>query len=748
MSTAPKAAQNTQALRGQVEALFYSSPQFCAGRFKTGDGCKAMFAGQFCVREGDPVVLHGHWGMHAKYGRQFQVEWFEYDGAPSAEGLANYLAKHPLLKGIGPAKAWRIAEQFAEGFDEALAERPEEIARAAGVPLSTIETLAAEWKRVEAVRSALTILSAYGLTHHQVTTLVEKHGNSIVALLEADPYLLVGEIQGMGFKKVDKIARQLGTPKEHASRIRSGIMDCVHEALGNGHCWVEYEDLVDQANLLLVMDTLESRTLIEQGLEALIGEEKLACIPYGGRFAVALPGLHRMERDLAARFAQASSVNPYWVRVSDLESLLHRCAPSLNERQRDALASALRHSVSLISGGAGSGKSYTVSAITALCEDLDLDVVLAAPTGKAAKRLEEVSGRSAMTIHRLLGYDGKEFAKGPDDPVEADMLIVDEVSMVDVPLAWRLFDAVDFSRTAVVLVGDHNQLPPVGPGNILRDLIQTRAIPSVILDKIVRQAGVLKENSTAVLRGEVHPTSPARPDGCRDWYLVDQFTDALAARGFLLGLFQNRIEELGFDPLRDVQVLTPTHKGPLGTGELNEHLQRLLQKKLWGVDVEPVQAGRRPPLYPRDKVIQTRNNYELNVMNGSIGNVIEIKPDGTHVIDFDGAPVEVEKGSNNLRDLQLAYALTFHKCQGSEFPCALVVIHKSHSFMHHRNLFYTGVTRARRTAIVLGDRWGIRNCAARCQVDDRRTFLSLLLREGIQQPDAHDFHVAVGNTKS
>jgi exodeoxyribonuclease V alpha subunit len=189
MSTAPKAAQNTQALRGQIETLFYSSPQFCAGRLKTGDGRKAMFAGQFCVREGDPVVLHGRWGMHAKYGRQFQVEWFEYDATPSAEGLANYLAKHPLLKWIGPAKAWRIAEQFAAGFDQALAERPEEIARAAGVPLATIKTLAAEWKRVEAVRSAPTILSAYGLTHHQVTTLMEKHGNSIVALLEADPQL-------------------------------------------------------------------------------------------------------------------------------------------------------------------------------------------------------------------------------------------------------------------------------------------------------------------------------------------------------------------------------------------------------------------------------------------------------------------------------------------------------------------------------------------------------------------------------
>jgi exodeoxyribonuclease V alpha subunit len=208
---------------------------------------------------------------------------------------------------------------------------------------------------------------------------------------------------------------------------------------------------------------------------------------------------------------------------------------------------------------------------------------------------------------------------------------------------------------------------------------------------------------------------------------VDQFTDPLAARTFLLELFDTRLEALGFDIVKDVQVLTPTHKGPLGTKELNEALQRLIQKKLWNVEVPPVQTGRRPPLFKHDKVIQTRNNYDLDVMNGAIGQVVDVRPNGESVIDFEGTTVILEKGSPNLLDVQLAYALSCHKAQGSEFPCAVVVIHKSHSFMHHRNLLYTGVTRARRTAIVLGDRWGIQNCAKRCQVDDRRTFLSQLL---------------------
>ena len=353
--------------------------------------------------------------------------------------------------------------------------------------------------------------------------------------------------------------------------------------------------------------------------------------------------------------------------------------------------------------------------------------MLAAPTGKAAKRLEEVSGRSGTTIHRLLGYDGKGFSRSKENPIDADVLVVDEFSMVDVPLAWHLFEAVDLSRTTVLLVGDHNQLPPVGPGNILRDLIQTRAIPTVILDKVVRQAGVLKENCTAVLKGEVRKTSEASVGGCRDWYLVDQFTDPMAARSFLLELFQERLDALGFDIIKDVQVLTPTHKGPLGTKELNEELQRLIQRKLWNTEVPPVAMGRRAPFLKHDKVIQTRNNYDLNVMNGAIGYVVDVLANGTLVIDFDGMPVEMGKGSPDLQDLQLAYALTIHKTQGSEFPCAVVVVHKAHSFMHHRNLLYTGVTRARRTAIVLGDHWGIQNCAKRCQVDDRRTFLPLFL---------------------
>jgi len=289
-----------------------------------------------------------------------------------------------------------------------------------------------------------------------------------------------------------------------------------------------------------------------------------------------------------------------------------------------------------------------------------------------------------------------------------------------------LFRAIDFERTCVVLVGDHNQLPPVGPGNVLRDLIDRRPICTVVLDQVVRQAGVLKENSLAILRGEVRPTAARGADGRWPWGLVDRFTDVVKARGYVLDLFDKVLaEKLGFDLLNDVQLLTPTRKGPLGVDALNVELQRVVQKKLWEVDVAPVAPGRRPELLLYDKVIQTRNNYGLGVMNGAIGIVSEAGPKRSDVkVQFDDQ--QVSYTTDTIGELSLAYALTVHKFQGSEIPCVVLIVHRSHSLMHHRNLFYTGVTRARQTVLVVGDYHGIRECARRVHGKGRRTFLSVM----------------------
>ena len=714
-------------IRGVVETVFYSGPAFSAGRLRTAAGSVVKFAGKVFIRENDAVRLEGHWVDHPKYGRQFEAEFMGHDLEMDPDGLANFLANHPDVKGIGPVKARQIADEFGSGFDVAIRTRPEAVAVAAKVPVETALELQRIWIANGDFNTAMAYLSAFGLTHHQVTTLVGKFGSQVVPILESDPYVLMREISGFGFKRVDKIARKMGTPKDLPSRIRAGLHYSVLAALDDGDCWVEFEDLLDRANTLLVMDTLDSREVIEGHLEALIAEGLLVSQPFE-RLVVADPEIHRMETELAEVLKTGGQRSPH--AVAEVDQLLDAEGGELNPEQRGAVRNALNFSISLMTGGAGSGKTYAVSTIASIAERLELKVVLAAPTGKAAKRLEEVVGHEASTIHRLLGFNGHTYSRDALNPIEADILVVDEVSMVDIALAWRLFHAVDRARTAVVLVGDHNQLPPVGPGNLLRDLVRSLAIPTTVLTRIIRQAGALKENSTAILTGDVRPTSDVQIGARRPWYVIDKFVDRDDVRRMLLLLFEEVLRErLGYDLIRDVQVPTPTHKGPLGTVELNIELQHLLQQKLFGVEVSPVEAGHRARPYPGDKVIQMKNDYELGVMNGAMGIVVNAGTDGSLVIEFDGRAVEIEAGSDALGNVQLAYATSIHKVQGSEFPCAVVIAHKSHSFMHHRNLLYTAVTRAKESVVILGDRWGIDNCANKRQVDRRNTFLSFLLHQ-------------------
>jgi exodeoxyribonuclease V alpha subunit len=726
----PAVNQESSTVRGVVQAIFHAGANFSAGRLRTDDGESVRFAGKVFVRENDPVSLRGRWEDHPKYGRQFSVDWLDAQVELDPAGLANYLANHPDITGIGPVKAKLIADAFGRKFDEIIRHTPRAVATVAKVPMDAVQNLQRIWIETSGVNAAMTYLASYGLTHFQVTTLVEKFENHVVPMLQEDPYILISEVPGFGFKRVDKIARRLGTPKELPSRLQAGIRFTIQSALDDGDCWVEYEDLLDRANALLVLDNLDSRELIERQLEVLIGAKQLVCCPYD-RLVVADPMIHEMEEFLAGVFRKAWARNPNGTDV--IPGHVYFNGP-LNEDQRAAATNAFKFSISLMTGGAGSGKTFTIDSLIAACEDLGLSYELAAPTGKAAKRLEQSVKRPAKTVHRLLVFNGHTFAKGPDDKLEADFLVVDEVSMVDVPLMYRLFRALDLNRTAVLLVGDHNQLPPVGPGNVLRDLVQSNAIPTTVLRKIIRQAGVLKENSTAILDGEVRPTCDEKVDGYRPWYVVNNFTDREHVRLFLEKLFHEVLaERLGFDLLQDVQVLTPIHKGPLGTVEINIILQRLIQKKLFGVDAPDVEPGRRPEFLPGDKVIQTKNDYDLGVMNGAVGYIVANHPKDGMTVDFEGHLVEIPRDSAKEYNIQLAYATSIHKMQGSEFPCAIVITHKSHSFMHHRNLLYTAVTRAQKSVIMLGDHWGIENCAKKQQVDKRNTFLSFLLHDARRQ---------------
>ena len=700
--------KNSETVRGAVERVFFSSPSFSAGLLRTDDGAFVRFRGAFMATEGDAAALVGRWVKDPKYGRQFEAERLSYDLPHTPEGLTHYLATNPAFAGIGPKTAERLVNYAGDGkaLDRLIRNGAAELHERLRIPMAMLEGLRDAWVAGAAENQVRTYLAGFGLTHHQMNVLLEVFGSGVVGVLRQDPYQIIRHVSGYGFKRVDKIARQMGTPKDHPGRVAAAIDYCLREEIGSGHTWTAGRDLLDKANEILLLDTLDSLDLIRRQADSML--ERGDIVADGT--AVTTPEMleaERLIRDVLEDHAWHSRETAFDADVAE----------DLNAGQDKAYRISLQTGISVISGGAGVGKTFVISRLARTFCDVGLKVALCAPTGKAAKRIEEVMRQyglslGARTIHRLLGYDGHVFNRenlsspcADDDGY--DVVIVDEVSMVDVPLLAELFRRIDFARTQVVLVGDHNQLPPVGPGNVLRDIIHGNLAPTTVLTEVVRQAGILKVNSTRILSGTVAPTAA----GDTAWTVIDSFRDAVHIQTYLRDLVLRLIpERLGYDPIRDVQVITPTHKGPLGTKALNEMMQHLLHGRVEG----RFAVG--------DKVIQTSNDYDMNVMNGTIGRVVDIEK-GACYIDFDGEGVKKVDGER-LGNVQLAYALTAHKAQGSEFPCIVVVCHKSH-FFADRNWLYTAVTRAAKTCIMVGDRWGLRHAAGKNNTIKRRTFLSL-----------------------
>jgi len=728
-----KIAPQEITVTGQVTWLYHSSATFSAGILTTDDHRQVRFRGKFLVRKDDRVTLSGRMVTHQVYGDQLDARTIRYTLEMEPAGLAHYLANNPAFHGIGPAKAQQIAAAFGRDFDRILRETPERLREATHLSDETLETLRREWLQRSEINALASWLSAYGLTHCQLTKIVDRFGHQAKALLMEDPYLLCREIDGFGFARTDEVAQKLGTPKEHPGRIAAALRDLIARQADDGHCWTEREAVIREAVKLLALDSLDAMTLVAARLDDLLDASELSEEDDGQTARIAVRRLHQRERDLAAWLtAYGRQAAPDTLSSAKITALISMYAGNLTTRQRQAVKLALTSTISLLTGAAGSGKSYTIAALFDILDNLDLNVALCAPTGKAAKRLEEVAGARAQTVHRLLGYNGREWAHSSENPLDYDVIIVDEVSMVDIDLAWRLFDAIDFARTRLVLVGDHQQLPPVGAGNLLRDLLTYDYLPVCVLDQVIRQAGTLKENSNAILKGRLAPTAPGMSGALRPWYVIDTLKDPEVVVDSLLELLREKLPALGFDPVRDIQIVTPYRKGPLGATRLNAEVQRLLQGECHGINLPPTKEHARVAFHIGDKVMQTRNNYMLDVMNGAIGvieNITAVPTDaGTQrvlIIDFDGQRVTIPIGSDQERDLSLAYVTTIHKSQGSEFPCVIAILHRQHAYMLHRNLLYTAVTRARKTAILFGDQTGMRLAVNTTTVEERRTWLSV-----------------------
>lgn len=681
----------------------------------------------------DTVELKGSWEVDPKWGLQFSAQSAHFIVPIDENGLIRYLAEHSDFKGLGPAKAAKLVVKFgAETFDDEIRKASaKDIQEVSGLNEEDAKNFLKKWIKRTETNAIATQLASYELTSTQIEKIIDVFHTRALSALRENPYCLIGEVEGFGFSTVDKIALKIGISKDDPRRLRAALAYCLLVDASNGHTWTPRSLLLQDAEKELVLDTLEASSLVKSALLRLI-EEKKVSLDDSDRCA--LTSLYLAEISILDKINDLNddSTIPFSKELDDLED---DPLEGLNEDQQLAVKRALSSHVLVITGGAGTGKTTICQRIIRAYEEDGRGVALCAPTGKAAKRLQEVTGRECSTLHRLMGFDGRGFIV----PVlEQSVIIVDEFSMVDVHLMSALCERLRMG-SVLILVGDADQLPPVGPGNVLRDLIARSLCPVARLTQVVRQAGALRRNSLALLRGLM--PKQEEENGKKPWIVCDQIQDAEHCQRYIIRLFNEHIMRLGFDLTYDVQLLTAQREGPVGVNELNKVLQVVYQAKK-GRDIGLSSPEQKRRFFEGDKVIYIRNNYDLNVFNGDAGVIRFIKYKPGHeeaqehitgiVVAFgakgsqDGSLIEIPRA--NISDLQLAYALTVHKAQGSEYRCVVFVLHKSQAFMHQsqgRNFAYTGATRARETLILVGDQWGLRNSVAHDSKERRRTWLSL-----------------------
>jgi exodeoxyribonuclease V alpha subunit len=720
-------------IAGIVTHINAERDNWTAGRLRTQHG-EVKFAGAVVgLAVNERAKLLGKFVNHPKWGQQFEVKTGSKDLPTDSEGFVALLMSDDRFKGIGPVRAQAIldvCDALGMELEDALATEKDRdrLAQRANVPRAVIENLGEMWQKSAAENQAKAKLLSLGITTNAANKIAKKYGAGRACdLIREDPYFLYREVEGFGFKKADAIAAKQGIKKTAKCRLTAGILCAVEEALQDGHTWTLRSEVLKRTWKILGLKSDEekdkTRDLLDE-LEDQPNEHGLAFSELDEKRIVARAGVLKRENDLVQRLA-AAPTNVKWPALTFDERL--------NEQQRAAVLLALEQTRLVITGPAGVGKTFIVGKIIKAYEAVGKVAAVCAPTGKAAKRLEETFARqgdqrNAYTIHRLLAYGYnkgtgfKGFQYNAINPHPADIIICDEASMLDVSLAWHLTDALK-PGACLVLVGDHNQIPPVGAGAVLRDLVKTRLCPVAELTEVVRQAGVLRQNSLRVLKGQLSPTAKADPEtGLSPWVIVDSLARPSECLKTVLGLMEKRLDRYGADALLNTQIIAPQRKGEVGIEKLNVEIQRLVQKKLYGIEVG--EKG-NTKLLVGDKVMATANDYELGLMNGDQGIVAgEEKENLLMSLGTGDLAQQVSIPKKQTGGIVLAYAITVHKAQGSEWDFVIGVCHRSHVYMWHRNLLYTLVTRGAKGTCVLGDPSGIRMAVNKVDAQARRTMLS------------------------
>lgn len=734
----------TETHRGTVRRVFFANPEapFMAGIMELEDGTELRFSGKCVAQIGDKLELAGGWKKHPRFGMQFEAETGLVKMDESPDALVHLLATDKRFEGLGMVRARKVVDAALAlsddgDFASALQKYPMEIAERARCPIEAVQNAGKVWNDKRSYFDALALLCEQGWSNAQAQKIIDRLGENAPSVVRGDPYLLIGKISRFGFRTVDAIAMKMGVRSTDPMRLASGVAYCLDKLADNGNTWTTREGLIEAAVQELRPDTLDGENLIREALESLI-QQGIVHVDFSpqGTELVADARVAAVEFEVFRCLTVGltdDSLDPISFDGPGAFEVLQ----TLNQGQREVLAAFGRYRYGVISGGAGVGKTYTMKAICDVARDNFMKVALCAPTGKAARKLSHATGRPASTIHRLLvpRFDDEtgefRFTKNSRDLLEHDLVIVDEVSMVDVRLMRSLLRAMH-PKARLLLVGDHHQIPSVSPGAILRDLLAGRprfgnAIN--ILTEIVRQAGELARNTTAILDGilvnssspvwGVQRTEKGHEDGAAA--IVAMLVEAIVTAPEPLLPFERHLT-LDWD----VQVIAPMKKGPLGTYALNMHLQKLRHRLLGNPPPEPVKEGDRPKPLAGDRVIWTKNDYELGMFNGTQAIVLAFEKGGAMVLlTEDGTEITVPGEKRAFAEV--AYAMTIHKAQGSEWPCVILVGGSPHWIMHDRNLLYTGASRAAESLTIVGDLPGLRHFARERKSAARQTFGAFLV---------------------
>jgi len=710
--------------QGRVDRILFTNEEngWCVVRLQPEDAPPLTAIGPLLgVRQGDELRLSGRWVNHAKYGEQFEAESYVQVAPSTLDGLRRFLGSGKV-RGLGEKRAAQVVDAFGLETLEVIENEPERLLEIRGIGPQTVDRIRESWDQHRGIQQIMIFLTGHGVPPGVAVKAFRRYGPGAVDVVRSNPYRLAEEVFGVGFLTADRIARQLGIPADAPERLEAGVLHTLNEASIQGHVFLPEDELLSAAAGLLEVDP----GLMPSALAGLVARQLVVVHQRPDEPpAIYIPRLERAEATVAVDLSELLSTLPRRKPIilnTAIAWYQGQAKIELAARQRKALGAALREKAVVITGGPGTGKTTLIRGVVQILGKKNRKVMLAAPTGRAAKRLAETTGHDARTIHRLLEFNPihRAFSRHRENPIEADCLVVDEISMLDIELAASLLEAVP-PDCRLVLVGDADQLPSVGPGNVLADLIASDAVPVIRLEQVFRQAerSLIVANAHRINSGQM-PVTDSNPD-TSDFFFVTR-DDAEEAANLAVDFAARRIpERYGLDPVWDIQVLSPMHRGVLGVTRLNERLRERLTPggRELAVGWRRFRVG--------DKVMQVRNNYELDVFNGDIGQVEAIDfAKRLLTVRFDDRSVVIP--SEDIEDVIPAYACTIHKSQGSEYPAVVIVLHHQHHVMLQRNLLYTAITRGRRLVVIVGSRRALARAVHNATVHTRHTLLAERLR--------------------